>query len=152
MADSAAGTTPCRTPSRPACTAATTPVAGSASSTGTQSATSTHSTSPGVAVTSASVAGHRAVLGAVDDGDPGAVHLVHPDQPVLGRRRARAATRGPVGGDGGRVVADVVAEVERVVGSTDRPPRRSVTTRRGRTDGGAAGEELMPGIVPGVSP
>ena len=39
---------------------------------------------PGVAVTSASVAGTGAVLRPVDDGDAGAVHLVHPDQPVLG--------------------------------------------------------------------
>ena len=57
MADSAAGRTPWRTPSRPACTAATTPATGSASRIGTQSATRTQSTSPGVAVTSASVSG-----------------------------------------------------------------------------------------------
>ena len=117
MADSAAGTTPCRTPSRPAWTAATTPATGSASSTGTQSATRTPSTSPGVAVTRASVSGTGPSCGPSTTATP--VPCTWAIQ--TSRSSATAELAGhpaAVGGDGGRVVAHVVAEVERVVRRT----------------------------------
>ena len=54
MAASAAADTPATVPRQPACTQASTPATGSCSTIGTQSAVRIASTTPGVAVTSAS--------------------------------------------------------------------------------------------------
>ena len=125
MADSAAGTTPCRTPSRPGVHGGDDPglVVGQQDRHAVGHEHAEHQ--PGRGGDQGVGGGHRAVLRAVDDRDAGAVHLVHPDQPVLGHAEL-AGHPGPVGGDVGRVVADVVAEVERVVreNGTGRPAGR----------------------------
>jgi hypothetical protein len=61
--------------------------------------------------------GYRTVLGSVDDGDAGTVHLVHPDEALL---RHTELARHPlaVGRDVGGVVPDVVPEVEGHIGRT----------------------------------
>ena len=152
MADRAAGTTPWRTPSRPACTAATTPVSWSASRIGTQSATSTQRTRPRRGGHEGVGGGHRARLRAVDDRDPGAVHLVHPDQPVLGHPEL-AGDPAAVGGDVGRVVAHVVAEVERVVRGTGpaAPPVGHDPAGSDRRRSGRGATYAMPSSVGGTA-
>ena len=101
-------------PTRPACTAATTPARASPINTGTQSAVTTAKAKRGVVVTNASVLStHPAPSRCVHHHDTIAVHLVHPDDPVIAQPdRGREPL--PVGGDGGGIVADVVPEIERV--------------------------------------
>ena len=59
-------------------------------------------------------------LTVLDDRDLGPVHLVHPRHPVGPEPDALTQPRA-VGGDGGGIVADVVAQVERVVRRRRRP-------------------------------
>jgi hypothetical protein len=92
MASSVASTIPASSPGRPACTAAMTPAAGSAKSTGTQSATSTTRARSVAVVTTASHSGGSAGHGPSTDLDVRTVALVHEHQPIS-RHPSSAASR-----------------------------------------------------------
>src|SRR3954454_16012227 len=144
MAASAAATTFVRTPSRPACIAATTPASASLSSTGTQSATSTQSTSPRAVVTRESVSGTGPSCGPSTTTTPLPCTCViqtrcSPGTPSSRARRSRLAAT-----SSGRSPT-CAPRLKESYGDADRPPRRSVTTLRGRTAGRAAGS-----VVPEV--
>src|SRR3954470_15841563 len=141
MAARAAGTTPRRTPSRPACTAATTPATGSASSTGTQSATSTQSTSPGVAVTSASTSatGFSSASSTIATPVP-CTWLIQTSWSVP--TPSSRASRSRLAATSAGWSPTCPPRLNESYGDAERPPRRSVTTRRGRTAVEAAGPEL----------
>ena len=130
--DSAAGHHARRTPSRPGVHRGDHPGAGSASSTGTQSATSTHEHQPGRRGDQRVGRRHRPRPRPVDDGDAGAVHLLHPDQPVLGARPSSRATRPRFAATAAGSSPTWSPRLNDSYGR-DRPPRRSVTTLRGRT-------------------
>ena len=108
------------------------------SSTGTQSATSTARASLGRPGDHA-VAARRHVGHAVDDGDLGAVALVHVDDAA---RPSRSVSRRRFSADGVRVVVDVGAEVEPGVAAGAHPGR---AVGDGPDDTGSV---LMPGEHP----
>src|SRR5687768_7551657 len=142
MADSAAGSTPWCTPLRPACTAATTPATESARRTGTQSATRTHRTSPGVAVTNASAPGTGPSCGPSTTATP--VPCTWDIQTSRSSATANSrATRLRFAATAAGSSPTWSPRLKESYGETERPPRRSVTTLRGRIDGGAAGGVLI---------
>ena len=83
IASTARATTPFCAPTRPACTAATTPARASDINTGTQSAVTTANANRGVRRHQSVGVVDRAADGTVDRHDTVAVHLVHPDDAVV---------------------------------------------------------------------
>src|SRR4051794_16763033 len=150
MAASAAATTFVRTPSRPACTAATTPASASLSSTGTQSATSTHSTRPRVVVTRASVSGTGASDGPSTTATPLPCTCVIQTSASPGTPSSRAS-RSRLAATSAGASPTCAPRLNESYGGADRPPRRSVTTLRGRTADGAAGTGFTNMTLPGLA-
>ena len=118
-----AGTTPATRPGRPACAAPTTPASGSASSTGTQSATRTSRTTPGVG----------------GDEPVGDRHLARSSSRRRRRRRRRRApgASAPAGAAGCRRATTTAARRPRGPGRTrgsrargSRPRRRASSSPR----------------------